>query len=383
MQSDFMERVKPPEDKQPSVTPNNQPQDRDEAKHVETMMKRSQQRERADSKLRNGINVFVRLLPLITINVLGLFIIGLDNFVEGKWDWSIFSEASFWYSYASFQTANWLIAITFLTNSIKKLKSGHAKYLENLDVVQLMVDKDHDHAFITRQAEIETLRRKRETIELNAGEKLYRLRNKHNIKDVTTYLNDYEKREDTPKWRERRVYGRVRHFYDMLTYKWQVEYLRSYKGSIMFKLRFPAVTRSILVSGFQARRSNGNYHDYKSRVFGTSAKLIAPNIATASLVSFILLSFQFVLKEPNATTWLKFLIQVMMIVWNTIMTTTFAGTIFILTHMRVSEERRSDLELFKKRDENGNADTQDILDLIYKSENLNRDGLHENIQKGE
>lgn len=355
--NDFLERVQAgakPAEPEPS-----KPND------LDLLMKRGNEREKIDGKFRTALTSFVKLLPLITVNIAALFIIGLDNFVKGEWSWSVFRDPAFWWSYASFQTANWLVAITFLTGAIRKFQSDYKKYLENLDFIQSMVDYDHEKkAFITAQCEIETLRRKKEVLLLIVGKKLYDLKVKHEIKDIQEFLQDGVT-TDTSR-RERRLQRKLQALYVMTTPEWQRDYLQGFKGSLWLgiKLRFPEVTRALIVSGFKPSKRAGAFNDYRSRVFGTSANLIAPNTVVSMVVGLLLLSFQFTTKQADAGTWLNFIVKVLLIFWNTYMTRSFAGVIFMRTHMRVAEERRTDLVLFKRRAETDNEDTRDIVDIL-------------------
>jgi len=360
---DFLERVQA-ESKTDNMTEPPPKNDKDE---LETLMKRGNDREKIDNKLRTALNSFVKLLPLITVNIAALFIIGLDNFVSGEWSWAVFKDPAFWWSYASFQTANWLVAITFLVGAIRMFQNNYKKYLENLDFIQSMVDYDHEKkAFITAQCEIETLRRKKEVLLLIVGKKLYDLKVKHEIKDVVAFLEAGV--AVGASWSEKRLYRKLQALYAMTTFEWQQEYLQGFKGSrwLGIKLRFPEVTRALIVSGFKPSRRAGAFNDYRSRVFGTSANLIAPNTVVSMAVGLLLLSFQFTTKQADAGTWLNFIVKVLLIIWNTYMTRSFAGVIFMRTHMRVAEERRTDLVLFRRRAETGNQDTQDILAILNK-----------------
>jgi hypothetical protein len=335
------------------------PSDNSTNQSLDKMIKASQMREKVDSKLKGIVMITVKTLPLVMINIIALFIIGLDNFIEGKWSWAIFSQPSFWYSYLSFQTANWLVAINFLTSSIKKIKSSEKAYINNLNAIQKNVDADHDKPFITKQAEIETLMRKKEMLEMYVYEKMHRLSVKHGIKSVDKFLREND--SDVLKGKEKRLYLALDALKRMLTDEWQRDYLKSYK------IKYPAVTRSILTSGFSARNKNGQYNTYRTNVVSTTTKMVAPNTLTASLLAFVLLSFQFVPKEASVATALKFVIQLFLITWNTITTLTLVYTIFSLTYLRSSEERSSDLERLQKRDENNNVGVpQLILDIVDK-----------------
>lgn len=324
-----------------------------EVPSLEKLIKRNEQREKVDSKLKSGFTFFIRLLPLLMINILALFIIGLDNFLEGKWNWSIFSQASFWYSYFSFQTANWLVAISFLTSVIKKLKNNVKKYLENLDMIQSMVDSDHDSPFITKQAEIETLLRKKEMLEMSVYSQMHKLSVKHNIKSIEKFLRESDIK--SLPYRKKRLYRRLHTLKLMLSDEWQRDYLKSHK------VQYPRVTRSLLTSGFSPRIKDGQYNTYKTNVVSTASKMIAPNTITASLLGFILLSFQFIPKDANLTTWIKFAVQIFLIVWNTMTTMTLVHTIFVLTYLRSSEERSSDLKRLKNREANNNVGVPKVV----------------------
>lgn len=323
---------------------------------LDILVEVNEKKEKIDNAFRKGFNNFIKTLPLILINLFSAFIIGVDNFVKGKWDWSIFSEASFWYSYISYQTANWLVAITWLVVVIKKLKNTTKKYLENLDFIQLMVDEDYKDEFIERQVDIEKLRRKKNTLERKVYSQMYKLRVKHKIDSIEDFLK--LDKQTIKGWRKKRIHTKLEWLNEMLSIEWQKKYLKSYK------IKYIDVTRSKLVSGFHVRKREGDYNDYKSRLVWTSFKALAPSAVTSSVIALVLLSFQFLFKEANIYTWLKFAIQILLIIWNTSMVVATAPTIFSSTLQNSVEQRRSDLGLMKKRHEANNENEKDLVLIL-------------------
>jgi hypothetical protein len=325
------------------------------------MMKLSEQRQKVDRKMRVFVGGVLKALPIVFINILALFIIGLDNFIEGSWDWARFASADFWYAYLSYQTANWLIGITFLVTLIKGFKANVDEYLNNLKAIQVIVDEDHEKPFITKQCEIETLIRKKETLEADVYKKMFRIVVKHNIKSIEAFLDNTDM--ITLKWRERRAYRKLERLREMLSDEWQKDYLKSHKVNI------PRVTRSLITSGFVANQKYGQYNSYRTNVVSTSSQTITPSVLTSSLIGLILLSFDFLPKTADVTTWLAFVAKIFLITWNTMVISSTAYTIFSRTYLRSSEERASDLKMMRMREAKGNITVpQVVIEIVNKAE---------------
>jgi hypothetical protein len=264
--------------------------------------------------------------------------------------------------------ANWLIAITWFTNVIKRFKRNFPNYVENLMFIQLMVDKDHEDEFIEKQVLVERVKRKKETLELEVYRKIYVIRQKHKIKSVDEFLREgamgifKSNKKGLQRWfeirRKRKVYHAIVELKEMLTLDWQKEYLMSYI------IPYTNVSRELLVSGLTPRNRKGVYNDYKTKFGSISFKAIVPSAIATSILGLVLLSFQFLFKEATVYTWLKFAVQIILIVWNTFMVVMSAPEVFQATHFNAVEQRRSDLGLFRKRHENNNANEQDILKII-------------------
>lgn len=330
---------------------------------LEVVVEAGKKRQEIDSKVRSFFITVYRIMPIIIINLLALFIIGLDNFIDGKWDWATFVSAEFWYSYLRFQTANWLLAITYLNSTLKKIKANNLDFISNLEEIQKYVDLDHEEEFIGDQAEIETIIRKRYYLEIKISKQLLKLKEKHKIANLDDFYTDYLNRVRTKKGDK--IYEKIDALYEMLSKGWAIQNLKGYK------IRYPKVNRSLLVSGFQPSRSDGRFNTYTSNTVSSSFKLIAPSTLTISVLMLILLAFEPIRKEATLGTWLKFASQTLVIVWNTIMVTSLAFTIFEITSLRSSEERKSDLGIFYKRHKNNNINEQYELSIIKGNNNDN------------
>jgi hypothetical protein len=323
---------------------------------LEMLIEANEKRKKINEKVGGVFSSFFKILPIILINVFGAIIIGLDNFVEGSWSWAIFGEASFWYSYASFQTANWLIVITYFVNAIKKLKTSVPAYVNGLNFIQEMVNDDHKEEFIQRQVEIEDLRRKKETLERRTYSKMYKIKTRNKIKSLDAFLaKDLSTIEGK---RKKRAHRQLTNLNEMLTLEWQKLYLKSYD------MKYVRVTRGQIVSGVHVTKKEGDHNDYKTRIIGTSFRSIAPSALASSLIGLVLLSFQFFFKEFTVYTALKFTIQIFLITWNTVTVMTLVYTIFTVTYLNSVEERRGDIGLFKKRHENKNKGMENVVDIL-------------------
>lgn len=344
------------------------PEDKEADVVLDKLMKLGENKQKMDSAFRQGFMTFLKTLPLVFINLLGAVIIGLDNFVEGAWDWGIFITASFWYSYISYQMANWLIALTWFTNIIKRFKKNFPNYSENLAFIQTMVDKDHEDEFIEKQVLVERVKRKKETLELQVYRKIYLIREKHKIKSVDEFLSNGKIGifESDKRWifkwfdikQKKKVYKAILELKEMLTLDWQKQFLMSYI------IPYTHITRDLLVSGLSPRNRKGVYNDYKTRFASKTFIAIVPSAVATSILGLVLLSFQFLFKEATVYTWLKFAVQIILIVWNTFMIVMSAPEVFQSTHYSALEQRRSDLGLFRKRHENNNANEKDIITII-------------------
>lgn len=323
---------------------------------LEKLIEINEKRQKVDGKISKAFGSFVRFVPILIINLAGLFIVGADNFLTGTWNWDIFLLASFWYSYLSFQTANWLIAITWFVNLINKIKKFDKSYNENLKEIQKLVDEDHDHEFIERQANIEALKRKKETLERYVYHKMFKIKTRNKIEDLDVFLKEDRKtmRGIWKKW----AHARLTHLNEMLSFDWQKKYLKSYP------IAYTRVTRKQIVSGVGVSRKDGEYNDYKTNIVSVSIAKIVPNAIIISILVFVLLAFQFIPKDADLSTWLKFVFQVMAIIWNTMMILSITYTIFESTFLNATEQRRSDGGLFKKRHLNNNEGEKQIVEIL-------------------
>lgn len=325
-------------------------------KTLEGLVNLGKTRQTVDSKMKVFFNGLIRVMPIIIINLLALFIIGLDNFIDGKWDWSTFASPEFWYSYLRFQTANWLLAITYLNAALKKIKKNHLDFNNNLKEIQAFVNLDHEDEFIGDQAEIETIIRKRYYLEIKVSKKLLKLKERHKIVNLDDFYRDSD--INTLNWRKRRTHAKITSLYEMLTKEWAINNLKGYK------IKYPKVNRSLLVSGFQPSQSDGRFNTYTSNTVSSSFKLIAPSTLTVSILMVVLLAFEPIRKEASLGTWLKFASQTLVILWNTLMVTSLAYTIFEMTTLRSSDERKSDLGIFYKRHLNNNENEQYAVSIL-------------------
>lgn len=321
----------------------------------------AEKKAKIDGKVMGFFKGFVRVLPIIGLNLLSLFIIGLDNFLETKWDWTVFTTEEFWYSYLSYQSANWIIAITFLVTVLKQIKKWHKQYHENQENIQLMVDKDHDEHFLNLQVEIERLERKRNAFEAYISSIIYKMIRKYAyIKTVKEFLA--QPKENIKGWWKKRVWIKLSKLNDMLTLEWQKKYLKSFKHR---KVWYPEVSRPLLTSGHSPRNREGIHNTYKAKTFSTSLKMILPSTVIVSVLAVILLAVQFFEKEFSWASMAKFIIQIALIYFNTTMIVSNAMTIFESTQLRASEERSNDLKMMYQRHQNKNKGQEQILEIIY------------------
>lgn len=323
---------------------------------LERLIEINEKRQKVDGKISKVFGSFVRFVPILIINLAGLFIVGADNFLTGEWNWGIFLLPSFWYSYLSFQTANWLIAITWFVNLINKIKRLDKSYNENLDEIQKLVDEDHDHEFLERQANVEALKRKKETLERYVYHKMFTIKTNNTIDDLDVFLK-LDRKSIKGVWKKW-LHARLTRLNDMLSLEWQKKYLKSYP------IKYTRVTRKQIVSGVGVSSKDGEYNDYKTNIVSVSIAKIVPNAIIISVLVFILLAFQFIPKDANLSTWLKFVFQVMAIIWNTMMILSITYTIFESTFLNATEQRRSDGGLFKKRHLNKNENEKVIVSIL-------------------
>lgn len=341
----------------------------------------AEQKAKIDNVIIRWGRGFIKILPILGLNLLSLFIIGLDNFLETKWDWNIFLTEEFWYSYISYQTANWIVAITFLVTAIRQIKKWHKQYHINVDKIQEMVNIDHDEHYLNLQIEIESIERKREAFEAYVNGIIYKMVRKYAyIKTVKEFID--KPKESYEGWNKKRVWVKLSKLNDMLTLEWQKKYLKSFKNR---KIYFPEVSRQLLTSGFSAKNRNGKHNTYKANTISTSLKMIAPSTVIVSVIAVVLLAVQFGEKEFTWASMAKFIIQVALIYFNTMMTVSNALAIFESTQLRSSEERSNDLDMMYKRHQNKNKGQEQVLEIIYYNliENVNNNKSDEQKQNVE
>jgi len=84
-------------------------------------------------------------------------------------------------------------------------------------------------------------------------------------------------------------------------------------------------------------------------VFSTTLKAIAPSSVTSSVIGLIILSFQFLTKEAELSDYLLFFSQIFLIIMNVVLILSTLDSIFDRTYLKSTDERRSDIEKFYRR----------------------------------
>lgn len=348
-----------------------QEQSKETNKGIDKLVELSKKKKTIDSQFKSAFIGIARWLPFISIQIFGFAVIGLDKFVSGEWNWEYLLSPEFWNRFINYQLALWIIGISWFMNIIIKLKSNHNSYLDNLYNIKKQVDYDHNESeFIEKQVEIERIIRKKYFIEQRVYRKLYKLRIKYNIVSIEAFLdkggieqhlsnkNHFIAKLTLLKPRLHLVKRKMETLVERLTFEWQKEYIKHYV------VRYPKISRSLLVGGIKARDKNGRFNDYKLNVLTTSVSNIAPTSLITTTIGFILLAFSFTFEEVGIAEILMFSIQTLLILWNTFMLITLAPTIFETTYLNVSEQRRSDISKLRNRHDNNNQNEKEILSIL-------------------
>lgn len=314
-------------------------------------------------KVDNGFKVFAKAVweirLLVIIQLFSLIIIGLDKFLTATWSWAVFKDPEFWNSYLLYTIANWSVIIGWILRRFAVSKKENKKYIENINHIQDKVDLDYDTPFIEEQANIEDTMRKVEVFNNTVYNKLYRLAIKHKIRDLDAFYRDndnYTKELLKPfkrfkKWRlglkYKMVYGKVLDCMEKLKKDWQKKYLSSQK------IEYPRVTRSHIASGLKPSGKYYKFNTYESKVFSTTLKAILPSSLTFSLIGLVVLSFQFIGKQAELSDYLLFFSQIFLIIINVVLIISILDGIFDRTYLKSTDERRTDIEKFYRRQQKG------------------------------
>jgi len=314
-------------------------------------------------KADGGFKIFLKFLwdlkLLIIMQLFALAMIGLDKFLTATWSWAIFKDAEFWSSYILYFIANWCVIIGWIIRRFTVLKQKHKKYNENLEHIQQKVDTDYDKPFIEEQANLEDTMRRAEVFNNNIYKQLYDLSVKHHIRDLNAFYTDYDNYtaeqlkafKQPKKWLKqlefKRTYNIVSNLEEKLTRKWQKQNLPSQK------VKYPRVTRSHITSGLKPSVEFYRYNSYEAKVFSTTLKAIAPSSVVSSFLGLVILSFQFMTKEAVLADYLLFFSQIFLIFINVVLILSVLDTIFDRTYLKSTDERRTDIEKFYRRQENG------------------------------
>ena len=314
-------------------------------------------------KVDNGFKTFLRAIwevrLLVIIQLFSLVIIGLDKFLTATWSWAIFKDPEFWSSYLLYTIANWSVIIGWILRRFTVLKKDNQKYVANINHIQEKVNLDYDTPFIEEQANIEDTMRKVEVFKNTVYNKLYKLAVRHKIRDLDAFYRDndnYTKELLKPfkrvkKWFKtkeyKRVYNVVLDYLEKLKKDWQKKYLASQK------IDYPRVTRSHIASGLKPTGKYYKFNTYESKVFSTTLKAILPSSLTFSLIGFIVLSFQFIGKDAELSDYLLFFSQIFLIIINVVLIISILDGIFDRTYLKSTDERRTDIEKFYRRQNGG------------------------------
>src|SRR5690554_534238 len=329
---------------------------------------------KADKIRAKGFDTFVGIAkwtPFVLIQIVGLAIIGLDKFVRGEWNWDYLLSAEFWNRFLTYQLALWIIGLSWFVNIIVRFIKNHKEYKENLQKIKEQVDFDHNkEEFIEKQVEVEKLIRKRYFLEQNVYRKLYKIRLKYKIKSISEFIKEggieHHLEGKSPllvkltllKLRLRIVKRNVETLRERLTLEWQKEYLKHYK------IKYPKISRGLIVGGIKASDKNGRFNDYKMNVVSTTVVNIAPSTLITTTIGFLILAFSLTFVEVGLPEVLLFFIQTILILWNTFMLITLAPSIFERTFLNVSEQRRSDIRKFRIRHDNNNENEKEIIAIL-------------------
>lgn len=348
-----------------------QEQRKEANKGIDKLVELSKKKKTIDSQFKSAFISIARWLPFISIQIFGFAVIGLDKFVKGEWNWDYLLSPEFWNRFINYQLALWIIGISWFINIIIKLKNSHEVYLDNLYSIKKQVDYDHNESeFIEKQVEIERIIRKKYFIEQNVYRKLYKLRIKYNIVSIEEFLdkdgierhlsnkNRFIAKITLLKPRLHIVKRKMERLVERLTFDWQKEYIKH------FVVRYPKISRSLLVGGIKASEKNERFNDYKLNLLTTSVSNIAPTSLVTTTIGFILLAFSFTFEEVGIAEILMFAIQTLLILWNTFMLITLAPTIFETTYLNVSEQRRSDITKLRNRHDNNNQNEKEIIQIL-------------------
>jgi hypothetical protein len=318
---------------------------------------------KAKKEVDNTIKTFFKFLwdikLLIIVQLFALVIIGLDKFLTATWSWAIFKDAEFWSSYILYFIANWCVVIGWIIRRFTVQKQSNKKFVLNMERIQAKIDIDYDKPFLEEQAHLEDTMRRAEVFNNKIYKQLYKLSVKRHIRDLNAFYQDNDNYttellksfKGLKKWLKRvelnQAYATVLDLREKLKKDWQKQNLPSQK------LKYPRVTRSHITSGLKPSGEFYRFNTYEPKVFSATLKAIAPSSFTFSILGLIILSFQFMEKEALLSDYMLFFSQIFLIFINVILIISSLDSIFDRTYLKSTDERRTDIEKFYRRNENG------------------------------
>ena len=310
-------------------------------------------------------NIVGELLTTFLMAIMTLILIGAPTLFDGKFDWSMYGEMSFWSRYITTQIASWFTRIWVYSKRRNNHKKNHTEYKRSYSMITLFTSYDYKVPYIDVSVDKDLKNRKTTAWKNLQKSKLLKYIKKYELTNVVESLNAFQivdfKGVETfyvksnisnsknkksvlnsltrskKRWEKKLI--KISFKIQTIFYSMSTEYIEQNFDNI--KVKFNNVSRSILQSGIKTPNESLIGYNYDKRTVSTFIKEFIPTFLMFSSISFLLIPLikgsSFV-KDANA--WINFGISLSIVV--------FSGMSIIFTSEDMFE--RTDLRSILSRE---------------------------------
>lgn len=295
---------------------------------------------------KKAVKVWYFWANTVFMTLLSLAIIGMYQLFIANFNPRIYTTAEFWGNYLSYQSASWILTFNIINTSYKVYRRKNPRYLKLKKKKDYYVTVDEQSAYIGKNAEEESLRRKIKAWKIYINQKLIKYVKKHKINDLKAFIENDEKYLVSKKQK------RIRANIDRLLYKlkdsWINENIENVKANAWhgFGFKYATVTRDKLVSGGHVIESNYGESDFKEHNARVFADYYLSGFLFISVLMFVFLSFTLDLREATLETYLTILFKMFLLIGGAVLTLFKTDETFELTKLKVLEETTSEMSKY-------------------------------------
>lgn len=295
---------------------------------------------------KKAVRVWYFWANTVVMTLLSLLIIGMYQLFIAKFDPKIYTTAEFWGNYLSYQTASWILTFNIINTAYKVYRRKHERFTKLKKKKDFYVTVDEQSAYIGRNADDESRRRKIRAWKVYINRKLIKVLQTNKINDLKDFIsrdvNLYSKKK------QKRIRAKIDGLLYKMTDDWIAKNIETVKANAWhgFGFKFANVTRDKLVSGGHVIESNLGESDFKEHNAKVFADYYLSGFLFISVLMFVFLSFTLDIKEATLETWLAIAVKVFMLFGGAMMTLFKTEETFELTKLKVLEETTNEMSRY-------------------------------------